>query len=134
MPKKLVIAGTLLIVLITAIIIMWQNYELSSDYNYFTAKLDIKNGRVQVVNVGSPVDSSKDKEIEMAAAKYGFKNIYIKLDTTIHKMKGINNYNEVVEAYLVLRNGNNWRATYQKEVDSLYRAASNKNNSSNEQH
>jgi hypothetical protein len=60
----------------------------------------------------------------MVAAKYGFKNIYLGNDTTTQIVSGINNYNEVMEAYLQLRNGINWREIYQREVDSIYKVMS----------
>lgn len=98
------------------------------DFNYFTAKLDIKNGNARLINIGYRLHSSKDKEIDMIASKYGFKNDFIGYDTTKEKMKGIKNYNEAIETYLTLRNGPNWRIGYQKEIDSVYKMASTKNN------
>jgi hypothetical protein len=123
MGKIILIVGSILVLLISAIIIFWQNYKGSPDYNYLTAKLDLKNGNVRIINVGYRITSSKDKEIDIVAEKYGFKNIHIGYDTTKQKMKGIKNYNEMVEAYLALRNGSNWKVNYQREVDSLYKAA-----------
>ena len=113
----------MLVLIITAIIIIWQNSKGSPDYNYLTAKLDIKNGNVRIVHIGYRVPTSKDKEIDLVAAKYGFKNIHIGYDTTKKLMNGIKNYNDIAEAYLKLRNGMNWRVAYQKEVDSLYKVA-----------
>ncbi len=133
MKKKLFVAGIMVILIISTIIILWQNYELSSDYNYFTAKLDIKNGKIQIVNVGILIDFSKGKDIEIIAAKYGFSNIYIKPDTSKQTLKGINNYNELVEAYLKVRNGIHWKAQYQQEVNLLYNEADTQKDSINHQ-
>ena len=65
----------------------------------------------------------KDKEIEMVAARYGIKNIYIEKYTLQQTQEGIDNYNELTDAYLTLRNGPNWKSSYKREVDSLYEAA-----------
>lgn len=126
MRKIITIIVSTLILVIAVIIIVRQNYKGSPDYNYITAKLDIRNGNIRIIKTGNHTPSSKDKEIDLIASKYGFKYVYIGYDTTKQKMKGINNYNEVVEAYLVIRNGNNWQAGYQKEVDSVYKAGSGK--------
>lgn len=121
MRKIIILVGSILILVIAVIIIVRQNYKGSPDYNFITAKLDIKNGNIRIINTGYRITSSKDKEIDMVAAKYGFKNIYIGNDTTKQKMSGIKNYNKITETYLTLRNGNNWRNNFQREIDSIYR-------------
>ncbi|MEO6542385.1 MAG: hypothetical protein ABIN74_15390 [Ferruginibacter sp.] len=123
MRKRILIAGSILILLITVIIILWQSYTGSPDYNYLTAKVDIKKGHARIINIGFRRASSKDKEIDMVTAKYGFENVFIGYDTTKQKIKGIKNYNEIAESYLALRNGPAWRINYQQEIDSLYKAA-----------
>jgi hypothetical protein len=128
MRKRLLIIGLIFILIISIISILWHVYDLSSDYNYATAKIDIKNGNVKIINIGIPKISSKDKEIEMISTRYGFKNIYIEKYTPQQTEKGINNYNELIETYLTLRNGSNWKTSYKSEVDSLYKVAANQNN------
>ncbi len=123
MRKILLIAGILLILAIIVIMVIRQNYKGSPDYNYIAAKLDIGNGNIRIINIGYRIPCTKDSEIDLATAKYGFKNIYIGYDTTAQKIKGITNYNDLMEGYLALRNGNNWRRSYQKELDSLYKLA-----------
>lgn len=128
MRKRLLIIGFIFILIISIISILWRVDDLSADYNYVTAKLDIKDGNVKIINIGIPKTSSKDKEIELVAGRYGFKNIYIEKYTPKQTEKGINNYNELIETYLALRNGSNWKSIYKKEVDSLYKVAANQNN------
>ncbi|HAO47667.1 MAG TPA: hypothetical protein DCQ97_12120 [Chitinophagaceae bacterium] len=123
MRKKLIIAGIISLVIISLLYIAWQSYDLSSDYNYATAKFDIKNGEVKIIHTGAPVISSKDKEIEQVAARYGFKNIYIEKFTPQQTEEGIKNYNELIRNYLIIRNGAGWEKNYQREIDSLYKAA-----------
>ena len=124
MRRVVIIICSILIVIIFALLVVRQNYKNSPDYNYITAKLDIKNKNARIINVGLRKPCSKDNEIDSVEAEYGFKNIYIGYDTTKQIISGINNYNEVMEAYLKLRNGINWRENYQLKVDSLYKAAS----------
>ena len=124
MRKVILIICLILIVVIFALLVVRQNYKNSPDYNYITAKLDIQNKNAGIINIGPRKPSSKDNEIDMVAARYGFKNIYIKNETRKQILTGINNYNSVMESYLKLRNGINWRKIYQLEVDSLYRLSS----------
>lgn len=119
MRKKLLIAGIILVLLIAAVSIIWQAYDLSSDYNYATAKLDIKNGNVKVIHVGSHQASAKDIGIETIAARYGFKNIYVEKYTARQTENGIKNYNELTDTYLSFRNGPGWKDRYKREIDSL---------------
>ena len=68
---------------------------------------------------------SKDIEIKMVMNKYGFKVSNIGCIVTEQEINAIETYNNVVEKYLTQHNGKNWRITYQKEVDSLYKIAFN---------
>jgi len=126
MRKAALIIGSVLIAAIIALLVIRQSYKDSPDYNYVTAKLDVYNKDAKIIHVGHRIPSPKDNEIDMVAAKYGFKNIYVGYDTTREIMSGINNYNQVMEAYLKLRNGIDWREAYLKEVDSLYKTGPEK--------
>jgi hypothetical protein len=123
MRKRIIVTGVVVALLISTVYIVWQVYDLSADYNVATAKLDIKNGNAKIIHIGVPKITSKDKEIELLAASYGFKNVYIEKFTPQQTEKGINGYNKLVENYLRLRNGFNWKNKYQTEVDSLYKIA-----------
>jgi len=119
MRKKILIACSILVLLISAISILWRAYDLSSDFNYASAKLDIKNGNAKVIHVGVHEVSAKEKEIEMIAARYGFKNIYVEKFTPKQTENGIKNYNELIDTYLAFRNGPGWKDRYKKEIDSV---------------
>ncbi|MBK8522337.1 MAG: hypothetical protein WAT20_05040 [Ferruginibacter sp.] len=124
MRRVIIIICLILAAVIFALLVVRQNYKNSPDYNYIAAKLDIRNKNARIINIGLRKPSSKDNEIDSIEAEYGFKNIYIGYDTTKQIVSGINNYNQVTEAYLKLRNGSDWRENYQRKVDSLYKAAS----------
>ena len=51
MRKKILIAVFVLILAILAIGMLWQKFEFSSDYNYATAKLDIKDGNAATISI-----------------------------------------------------------------------------------
>jgi hypothetical protein len=116
---SLILAG-----LIFALLIARQNFKNSPDYNFITAKLDIKDNKMQIINIGLRKPCTKDSEIDMVAARYGFRNIYVENKTRKQILRGINDYNSLMESYLTLRNGMNWRKYYQWEVDSLFRVSS----------
>ncbi len=119
MRKRLFTGSIAVILVILIAYLVWHTYDLSTDYNYATAKLDIKNGNAKIIHIGTHKISSKEKDLEMLAARYGFKNLYIEKFTAQQTEKGIKDYNELVETYLVLRNGPDWKENYQREVDSL---------------
>ena len=123
MGKKIVTIGFTLAIAISTIIILWWYYGFFSNYNYFTAKRDIKYGNVQFITFGLLLPSSKDKEIDIVATKYGFKGSNIGCTVTTQEINAIEIYNNVVEQYLSIRNGKNWRINYQREIDSLYKIA-----------
>ena len=123
MRKAILIISLIVIAAITVILVVRQNFKGSPDYNFITAKLDIKNGKQRIIHTGFRKPSSKDSEIDSLTAAYGFKNVYIGYDTTKQIIRGIHNYNDVIETYLNLRNGSGWREKYQREVDSLYKAS-----------
>lgn len=124
MRKKLTLLVIGTISIISIIIIVWSADDFSSEYNSVSAKMDIKNGDIKIINVGIPKDTFKVREIERIAAKYGFKNVYIEKYSFDNSEKGINNYNKLMEGYLTVRNGINWRQNYQNEIDSLYKVGS----------
>ena len=119
MRKKKLIIGVLLLFIAAIIIVVWQSYASSPEYNFITAKLDIKNGNCRLIHTKDSLATSKKKAIEAIAAKYGFKNVYLE-DVTPDEMNGINDYNKAMEIYLKVRNGLNWKTEYEKQVDSLY--------------
>ncbi len=124
MRRVTIIICSILVAVILALLVVRQNYKDSPNYNYITAKLDIRNKNARIINVGLRKASLNYSKIDSIEAEYGFKNIYIRYDTTKQIISGINNYNEVIEAYLKLRNGIDWRENYQRKVDSLFKAAS----------
>jgi len=125
MRNKIVILVSVFILIISASIILWRKYGISSEYNYFSAKSDIKNGKVRFISYGLPQITSKDAEIEMVRKKYGFTGSNMGCVASDEDFRTAEIYNNVVEEYLIKRNGKDWRIKFQKEVDSLYKIAFN---------
>ena len=115
----------MLTTIILTISIWWWYFGLFSEYNYFAAKRDIRNGNVRYISYGLPMPTSKDSEINIVMTKYGFEDYNIGCIVTEQEINAIGSYNKVVDQYLIKRNGKNWNYAYQKEVDALYKVAFN---------
>ena len=94
-------------------------YGLDEEYNYFTAKRDIKNGKVQILETGLLLPTS-DWDKRQAAQKitenyFGYKSIYLGCVVT----NGISTYNFIMEDYLDKRNGKEWRLRERQMRDSI---------------
>jgi hypothetical protein len=100
------------------LIITTNHYGLNQEYNYFTAKRDIKNGKVQILSGGLAlsVPTDREKEIEKELEKqYGYKSVYLGCIVT----HGMGIYNTVMDHYLEKRNGKNWQLKERLLHDSL---------------
>ncbi|MEO7263616.1 MAG: hypothetical protein ABIW38_01830 [Ferruginibacter sp.] len=117
--KVLILIVLILSMAITVILLVKHNYELSPNYNFISAKLNIRDGDINIVNVGDSISTGRLEQVNLVAAKFGFKNIYLRSDSAKNEMKGIRNYNELMEAFLAIKNGPGWRERYQKELDSI---------------
>ena len=98
-----------------------NDYGLNEEYNYFSAKGDIKNGKIQLLETGlilpePNIDWDKKQDVEKRLQKqFGYKSIYLGCIVT----HGIGIYNSVMEDYLEKVNGKNWRSKQQRMSDSL---------------
>lgn len=98
-----------------------SNYGLDEDYNYFSAKRDIRKGKIQILETGLTlpepnVDWDKTQEAERKLEKqFGYKSIDLGCTVT----QGIGIYNSVMEDYLEKINGEDWRAKERHMLDSI---------------
>ncbi len=95
-----------------------HQYRLSDEYNHFTAKRDIKNGKVQLLTAGLILPSGNEEEQKAEEGirnEFGYKSLWIGCTWT----PGVEKYNTVVENYLDKRNGNGWRNRMQQRINSL---------------
>lgn len=96
-------------------------YGLNEEYNYFTAKQDIRKGKIQLLETGfilpkPNVDWNKKQDAEKKIQKqFGYKLIYLGCTVT----NGINIYNSVMGDYLEKVNGKNWTTKARQMFDLL---------------
>lgn len=95
-----------------------HEYGLSDEYNYFAAKRDIRNGKIQLLSAGLILPSGNEEEQKAEEAirdEYGFKSFWIGCTWT----PGVRKYNAVMKEYLDEKNGNGWRERMLQRIDSL---------------
>ena len=86
-------------------------------YNYFTAKRDIRNGKIQLVSYGLPLgELVQEADIRK---RYGFSISNVGCVVTTDLIRGITIYDNIVESYLSKRNGHDWRLKYEQQIDSV---------------
>ncbi len=96
-------------------------YGLNEEYNYFTAKHDIRNGKIQLLETGlilpePNVDWDKKQDAKKKIEKqFGYKSKYLGCIVT----NGTYIYNTVMEDYLEKVNGKNWRTKERQMLDSI---------------
>lgn len=99
-------------------------YGLDEEYNYFTAKRDVKTGKIQLLETGlilpyPGVDWARQQAAQKLAEKhFGYESVYLGCTVT----NGIAIYNKVMEEYLGNVNGRNWRAKERQMRDSIMKS------------
>ena len=123
MRKGILILSSIFILVVLTSFILWWRYGVFSEYRYFAAKRDIKNGNIRLLGYGLPVISPKDNELDKVRTKYGFKTFNLGCTFSDEERRATNAYNRVMDDYLAKRNGKNWRTNYEREIDSIYKIA-----------
>jgi len=113
--KTIIISFTLLAIAGSLSFAWWTG--CFTPYNYFTAKRDIRNGKIQLVSFGFPLPE-RIQEAEIRK-KYGFSRSNAGCVVTTDLIRGISIYDDIVESYLNKRNGHDWRLRYEREIDSV---------------
>ncbi|RCS28533.1 hypothetical protein DUT90_00025 [Polaribacter sp. WD7] len=111
--KKITIGIGLLLVGI----LFWQ-FGLFNRFNYLTAKIDGWRNSARIVTTEPPLHPCGVPCIGLKE-DYGFHEHYTSCNQTGPTIRGIKAYNAEIEKYLNKRNGKDWRAKYQAELDSL---------------
>ncbi len=93
------------------------HYGWCEDYNYFTAKRDLKKGKVQLLIAGQLISSDTERTWR---AKDSIRNVFgFSLINVGIYSNGLERYNEVMEDYLLERNGENWEERLNAKCDSI---------------
>jgi len=90
-------------------------FGIFTPYNFWTAKQDIANGRVQIIAVGLPYYPQVEKRL---AQNFGFNFKYVGCNATKELLNGTKYYNKQVEHYLTKKYGENFWKTFKIQVDS----------------
>ncbi len=77
-------------------------FGIFTPYNFWTAKQDIANNKVQIIAVGLPYYPEVEQRL---ANNYGFNFKYIGCIATTELLNGIKYYNKQVENYLTKKYG-----------------------------
>ena len=123
MKKQIRVKRIIVLITVAGIIAAFCWYfGLFTSYNYFSAKQDIRAGKIRFITFGLPATPSLNSPVDSLQKKYGvnYYNIGCSISSD-DELRGIKFYNSVVETYLEKRNGKNWRADYHKQLDSIRR-------------
>ena len=98
-----------------------SHYGLDEEYNYFTAKRDIENGKIQILETGLTLpdlksDWIKQQNVEKIVTNH-FGYNYVNLGCFLNN--GTTFYNGAMEDYLDKTNGEGWRVKEKQMFDSL---------------
>lgn len=92
-------------------------FGLFSEYNYFTAKRDIKNGKIQILSTGTSIEPVSEKVLKAENSlrkEFGYTIVDIGIWSP-----GAEKYNKAMEDHLEERNGTGWRDRLNKLIDSI---------------
>lgn len=92
-------------------------YGLTENYNYFSAKEDLKKGNVQILTAGQFVEIESEqttKAKDLFRYQFGFKLINVGIYSN-----GLKRYNEVMKDYLSKKNGKDWEERLRLKIDSV---------------
>ena len=114
--KKALFIATVLCLLTYA---GYYQYGLFTEINYFKAKNDIKNGKVQILTYGLPVIA--DSVLNSVAMDYGFEFNRI-ADCVITKrfVNQIKSYNAAVVDHLEEKHGADWYAEFEMKMAKMH--------------
>jgi hypothetical protein len=96
-------------------------YGLNEEYNYFSAKRDIKREKIQILEMGlimpdPNISWEKQQAVQrIVEQRFGYKSVYLGCIVT----NGSIIYNNVMEAYLDKINGKGWRIKEGQMRDSI---------------
>jgi hypothetical protein len=91
------------------------SFGIFTPYNFWTAKQDIANNKIQIIVIGLPY---YPQVRQLVAKDYGFNFNYVGCNATTELLNGTKYYNNQVENYLTKKYGDNFWRTFKLQVDS----------------
>lgn len=90
---------------------------LFTQFNSWTAGQDIKNGKIQIVEIGElPLNFEQKQKL---ANSYGFNFYLFGCNVTIATLKGTEYYNKKMVDHLESKFGSGWWTKFQSQLDSI---------------
>lgn len=99
-------------------------FGIFTPYNFWTARQDIKNGKIQIEDIGEmPINFDQKQKL---ANYYGFEFHLFGCEVTSDITKGIKYYNNVMIDHLESKYGVGWWSKFQAQLDSIDKATTDK--------
>lgn len=112
-------------ILIFGVIYFWLRFTFGffTPYNFCTAGKDIKNGKIQIVEIGvMPLNFEQKQKL---ANSYGFSFFLFGCNVTAGIINGTEFYNRKMVDHLEKKFGIGWWTRFQKQLDSIDSATIN---------
>jgi hypothetical protein len=92
-------------------------FGLFTPFNFWTAGQDIKNGKIQIAEIGEMPLNFKQKQ--KLANSYGFEFYLFGCNVTTDIINGTEYYNKTMVNYLESKYGIDWWTKFQTQLDSI---------------
>ncbi|MDE3184985.1 MAG: hypothetical protein KGM16_16355 [Bacteroidota bacterium] len=93
------------------------SFGLFTPYNFWTARQDIKKGKIQIAEVGElPLNYGEKQSL---ANSYGFKFYYFGCTVTKDIINGTKYYNQTMVEHLEKKYGHGWWTKFQTQLDNI---------------
>ena len=97
-------------------------FGLFTPINFWTARQDIKNDKIQIVELGElPLYHEQRQHL---AKTYGFNFYFYGCNISTDIINGTKYYNKTIIAHLEKKFGDNWWSKFQNQLDSIDNANS----------
>mgnify|MGYP001094687297 CR=1 FL=1 len=93
------------------------SFGLFTPFNFWTAQQDIKNGKVQIADIGELPLNHREKQ--SLAKSYGFDFYYFGCNISTDIINGTKYYNKTMLEHLESKFGYGWWIKFQNQLDSL---------------
>jgi len=122
--KRKITYGLLIILLISGLYFGLRSaFGFFTPFNFWTAKQDIKNGNIQIVEYGElPLNFEQKQKL---ANSYGFDFYLFGCNVTYGTINGTKYYNKTMVDHLEKKYGNGWWTKFQTQLDSIDNATKN---------
>lgn len=121
--RKKITYGLLTIILICGLYIGLRfAFGLFTPLNFWTAQQDIKNGKIQIVELGELPFNYKQRQ--SLAKTYNFHFYFFGCNLSTDIINGTKYYNQTMVDYLEKKYNPGWWSKFQSQLDSLDKANS----------